>query len=151
MRPQCFIGLAGMNDQRQAGCARSSDMGAESPLLRFAANRAGRSYPARLAQRHHFRMSRQLDQFVGRNSIFLIGVMRMGADRAIDVRKLLGDRQQPAETPHPRRDGDDAPDPGSGRSCDDGVEILGEIRKIEMAMAVDEHGVRTVQAAVGSI
>ena len=33
---------------------------------------------------------------------------------------------------------------------DDAVEIVGEIREIEMAVAVDEHGDPTVQAAVGS-
>ena len=44
------------------------------------------------------------------NPILFVGMMRMGADRAIDVGKPFRDRQQPAEPPHPRRDGDDAPD-----------------------------------------
>jgi hypothetical protein len=95
-------------------------------------------------------MSRQFDQFVSRNSILLVGVMRVRADRTIDVRKFLRYREQAAKTSHPRRDGDDAADPGGIRSRDDAVEIVGEIRKIEMAMAVDEHGL-TVQAALGSI
>ncbi len=43
------------------------------------------------------------------------------------------------------------PIPAASALADDGVEILGEIRKIEVAMAVDEHGFPTVQAAVGSI
>ena len=96
-------------------------------------------------------MPRQLDQFIGGNTVFFIRVMRVSANRTIDVRKFLRDRQQPAETPYPRRDGDDAPDPGSVRSRDDAVEIFSEIRKIEMAMAVDEHGFPTVQTAVGSM
>ena len=93
----------------------------------------------------------QFDQFGRGNSVFFIGVMRMGADRAIDVGKSIGDLEQRAKPPHPRRDGDDAPDPGSVRSRDDAVEIFSEIRKIEMAMAVDEHGFPTVQTAVGSM
>jgi hypothetical protein len=96
-------------------------------------------------------MPRQLDQFVGGNPVFFIGVMRMRANRTLDVRKVLCDRQQPAETPHSGRDGDDAPDPGGVRSRDDAVEIFGKVRKIEVAMAIDEHGSPTVQAAVGSM
>ena len=92
----------------------------------------------------------QLDQFAGGNAVFLIGLMRMGADRAIDVGKSLGDGQQPAEPPHPRRDGDDTTDPGGLGARDDGVEIIGKIRKVEMAMAVDEHGLQTAQSAFGS-
>ena len=30
------------------------------------------------------------------------------------------------------------------------AEILGKIRKVEMAMAVDEHGLQTTQSAFGS-
>ena len=104
----------------------------------------------RLAQGHDLGVPRQFDQFAGRDAVFFVGVMRMGADRAIDVRKSLRYRQQLGKTFDPRRDGDDAPDPGSIRACDDGVEIFGEVRKIEMAMAVDKHRL-TVQAAVGSI
>src|SRR3979411_1864868 len=95
-------------------------------------------------------MLRQFDQFVRGNSVFFIGMMRMGADRAIDVRKSLRDRQQGAETPHPRRDGDEPPNACRRSPRDDGVEIIGEIGKIEMAVAVDKHGL-TVQAADGSI
>ena len=42
------------------------------------------------------------------------------------------------------------PIPARFRARDDAVEIVGEIRKIEMAVAVDEHGYPTVQPAVGS-
>ena len=92
----------------------------------------------------------QLDQFAGRNAVFLVGVMRMGADRAIDVRKALGDGKQPGKPLHPRRDGDDAADAGGLGARDDAVEILGEIGKVEMAVAVDEHGVGTDQSGFGS-
>ena len=77
-------------------------------------------------------------------------MMRMGADRAIDVGKSLGDGEKPAEPLHPGRDGDDAADPRRLGARDDGVEILGEIRKVEVAMAVNEHGLQTAQSAFGS-
>src|SRR4051794_17733214 len=92
----------------------------------------------------------QFDQFGCQNSIFLVGVVRMGADRAIDVRKPPGDVEQARQTPHPRRDGDDTPDPRGFGARDDAVEIIGKVGEIEMAVAVDEHGDPTVQAAVGS-
>ena len=95
-------------------------------------------------------MLRQLDQFAGGNAVLFISVMRMGADRAIDVGKPLGDGEQPAEPLHPGRDGDDAADAGRLGARDDGVEVLGKIRKVEMAVAVDEHGLQTAQSAFGS-
>src|SRR6266849_5989628 len=53
-------------------------------------------------------MISQFDQFTCGNSVLFVGVMRMGADRAIDIRKSLRDCEQRAEAPDPRRDGDDA-------------------------------------------
>ncbi len=110
-----LVGVAGMDHQRQAGRARGGDMGAKAALLRFARAVLVEIIQPRLAQRHDLRMPGQLDQFVGGNAVFLVGVMRMGADRAIDVRKSLGDGEQPAEPLHPGRDGDDAADAGRSR------------------------------------
>ena len=76
--------------------------------------------------------------------------MRMGADRAIDVGKTLGDREQAVQPLYPRRDRDDAADPGGLGARDDGVEIVGEIGKIEMAVAVDEHHSAPLAGSLGS-
>src|SRR6185312_7063895 len=104
----------------------------------------------RLAQRNDLRMPGQLDQLAGGNAVFLICLMRMGADRAIDVRKSFCDGEQPAEPLDAGRDRDNADDPGRLGARNDGVEILGKIRKVEMAVAVDEHGWQTAQSAFGS-
>ena len=144
------VGLAGVDHQRQSCRPRRGDMRAKAALLRLARAVLVEIIQPRLPQRHDLRMLGQLDQFAGGNAVFLIGLMRMGADRAIDVGKSLGDGQQPAEPPHPRRDGDDTTDPGGLGARDDGVEIIGKIRKVEMAMAVDEHGLQTAQSAFGS-
>jgi hypothetical protein len=65
--------------------------------------------------------------------------MRMGADGAIDIGKALDDRKQRGLPPHPRRDGDNAPDARRLGARDNGVEILGKVLEVEMAVAVDEH------------
>src|SRR4051812_2811049 len=94
-------------------------------------------------------MPRQFDQFLRSNAVFLIGVMRMGTDRAIDVWKSFGDRQQRGNAPDARRNADDAANASGICPRYDRIEIVGEIRKIQMAMAIDEHGL-PAQAAEGS-
>src|SRR5450631_3193010 len=89
----------------------------------------------RLAERHDPGMPGQCDQFVGGNSVFFIGMMRMGADRAIDDWKPLGDFKQSAKPSHPRRDGDDTSNACSRSPCHDAIEVVGKIRKIQVAMA----------------
>jgi hypothetical protein len=96
-------------------------------------------------------MLRQRDQFVGWYPVFFVGVMRMGADRAIDVWKSFRDLEQRAKPSDPRRNGDDPSNARGSSPCDDVVEVIGEIGKIQMAVAVDEHRFPTVQVAVGSI
>ncbi len=71
-------------------------------------------------------MIRQPDQFVSGNPVLLVGVMRMGADRAIDAWKSFRDCQQPAKASHPRRDGDDAPNACSRGPRHDGVKVVGD-------------------------
>src|SRR5438093_12439809 len=69
-------------------------------------------------------------------------VMRMRADRAEHVFEALGDRQHFGVAPHPGRDRYNFRQTRRLRALDDAVELRSEIRKIEMAMAVDQHGVR---------
>ena len=125
-------------------------MGAKTALLRLGRAVLVEIIQPRLAQRNDLRVLRQFDQFAGRNAVFLIGMMRMGADRTVDVGKPFGDGKQPAEPPDAGRDRDDAADTGRLGTRDDAVEILGEIRKVEMAMAVDKHGLQTAQSTFGS-
>ncbi len=145
------VGVAGVNDQRKAGRTRGGDVRPKAARLRLGRAVLVEIIQPRFTERHDLGMFGQRDQLVSGNAVFLVGVMRMGADRAIDVREAIDDGKQPAKLPHPGRDGDDAPDAGGRGPRDDGVEIVGEIGKIEMAMAVNEHRVPTVQAAVGSI
>ena len=134
-----LIGFTGMNDQRQTGCTRGSDMRAKPSFLRFAGAVLVEVIQPRLPERHDLRMAGQFDQFVGGNSVFFIRVVRMRTDRAIDVRKSPGDLQKRAEASHPRGDRDDTPDPGRRGPRHDRFEIGGKVGKIEMAVAVDQH------------
>src|SRR3984885_13231991 len=85
----------------------------------------------------------QCDQLISGNAVFFVGLMRMGPDGAVDLVVFARDRKQSVNSPHPRRDRDDTPD--ARRLCprDDAVEIVGKVRKVEMAMAVDKHRFRS--------
>ena len=84
----------------------------------------------------------QLHQVGDADVWLLVSVMRMGSDRAIDLRKALRDGEQPGAALHPRRDADHAADAGRQRARHQAVEVAGEILEIEMAMAVDQHRIR---------
>jgi len=66
-------------------------------------------------------------------------MMRMGADRAIDVRKPRRDLEQALQPTHAGRDRDDAADAGGLGTGNNPVEVAGEVREVEMAVAVDQH------------
>jgi hypothetical protein len=134
-----LVGLAGMDHERQPGRAGRRDMGAETALLRPWRAVVIEIIQPRLAQRHHLGMAREFDQLGGGNAVFFVGVMRMGADRTIDVRKPLGDLDQFGKPPHPRRDGDHASNAGGSGPRHDAIEVVGEIGKVQMAMAIDQH------------
>ena len=95
---------------------------------------------ARFADRDDLRMPCVRDEIGCGDLQFLVGVVRMRADRAINVGKALGDRQHIGEPMHARRDRDHARNPGRSSAHDNVVKLVGKIRKIQMAMAVDQHG-----------
>ena len=83
-----------------------------------------------LAQRHELRRV---------DVEFLMGIMRMRTDRAEYVGKFLGDRQHLRQFSHARRDRHHAANTGGACARDNGVQLRREFRKIQMAVAVDEH------------
>src|SRR6476646_12047637 len=100
-----------MNDQRQARSACGRDMGTKAPLLRLWRTVVVKIIQPGFAEGDDLRVFGQINQLFGGNAVFLVGVMRMGADRAIDVRKSLSDGKQSGEPLHPGRDSDDAANP----------------------------------------
>src|SRR5207245_8747483 len=65
--------------------------------------------------------------------------VRMGANRTPDPVIGLGDRPHPVELIEPRADRQYGFHSGRPSAVDHGVALRSEIRKIEMAMAVDQH------------
>jgi hypothetical protein len=92
-----------------------------------------------LADRDHFRVPRARDQVRRRHVRFRLRIMRMGADGTENVGKTLGNRQHFRVTGNARRDRNQARNAGIARASDYGIELVGKIGKIEMAMAVDQH------------
>ncbi len=112
-----------MDHQWQAGRARRSDMGAEPLLLRRARRVVIVVVEPCLPDRHHFGMTRALDQVVRADVELLVGVVWVRADRAKHVRKALCDGDQIALPPHPRRNRHHPTDAGGLGALDHAVEL----------------------------
>ena len=91
------------------------------------------------ADAHHFRVVCQFNQFPNRGSGLFSGVVRMNADGAINVFVGLGDRPDPVELGQPGADGHHMPDAGGFGALEHGRQLFGEVRIVQMAVAVDEH------------
>jgi hypothetical protein len=114
-------------------------MGAKAPLLRLRRTILVEIVEPRLPERNDLRMPCQVDQLLRRDAVLLVRVMRMRADRAVDARKARRDVEQPVEPAHAGRDRDDADNAGGLGAPNDGVEVAGEVREVEVTVAVDQH------------
>ena len=81
------------------------------------------------------------DQVVHRDVELLMRMVRMGADRAIDIGKAFGDGEHLAVSLHARRNRHHAPDVRRTRTPNQGVQLAGEVGKIQMTVAIDQHQV----------
>src|SRR5262249_43989066 len=133
------VSLARMDDERQTGCARGGDVAAEPLFLRGARAALVVIVEPGLADCHHLRVTRALDQLVGRYIELVLRVMRMSADGAIHIIEALCDAEHLGVAFDSRRDSNNARDSGRPRARDHGLELAGESGKIEMAVAVDQH------------
>jgi hypothetical protein len=66
--------------------------------------------------------------------------MRMSAHRTPYARVTFGYRPHPVELVEPRADRQHRADSGCKSTADHGIALWCEIGKIEMAMAIDQHG-----------
>ena len=98
------IGFAGVDDQRQAGGTRRCDMGAKPAFLCIARTAVIVVVETGLANRHHLRVPRADDEVVRGDVRLLMRVMRMCADRAIDLGIALRDRKEAGKAAHAGRD-----------------------------------------------
>ena len=114
-------------------------MGAQSALLGLTRARIVMIIEPHLADPDHLGMARFFGEIARGHVELLMRVMRMRADRAEHVLETLGDRQHLAMAAHARRDRYDFHQTRGFRPGDDGIDLGGEIREIEMAMAVDQR------------
>ena len=119
------VSLARMDDERQTGCARGGDVIAEPLFLRRARAAFVVIVEPGLANCHHLRVTRAVDQLVGRHIELVLRVMRMGADGAIHIIEALGDAEHLGVAFDSRRDGDSASDSGRPRTRDYAIEFAG--------------------------
>src|SRR6185437_12725957 len=132
------IGVAGVDDERQAGLARRPAMGAEQRLLPRPRAVLIIEIEPGLADPHHLLMLRQRNEpgdawvRLGRR------LVRMDADRAPHIAVALGDGAHPRKLAELGADGEQRLDAGPPRACQDLAALLRR-RIIEMAMAVDQH------------
>ena len=85
------LGVAGVDDQRQAGLPRRLDMRLEALALRRAVGLVVIIIEPALADRDHARMVGGLDQRRGAEVGMGVGLVRMDADARPDVGLALGD------------------------------------------------------------
>ena len=93
---------------------------------------------ASLANCYDLGMARATDQLIDGDVELLVGMVGMRAERAIDLRKSLGNGEHIVMPFDPGRDGDHGFNAGRLRTCDHGLDIAGKIRKIEVTVAVDQ-------------
>ena len=85
------LGVAGVDDERQAGLARGLDMRLEALALRRAVGLVVIIIEPALADGDHARMVGALDQRGGAKVGMGVGLVRMDADAGPDIVMALGD------------------------------------------------------------
>ena len=78
-------------------------------------------------------------EFGRRHVELLMCIMRMSAKRGVNIRKAVRYRKHFALAPNARRDRNHTLDTGGAGARHHRIELIGKIREIEMAMAVDQH------------
>src|SRR5262245_2357310 len=132
------VSITRRDNKRQGGCSRRTDMRAKSPLLCLARRIVIMKIEACFADRHDFFSATAGYEFGQTDVRFFMRVMWMRADRTINIGKTPRYREQSRLAPHTRRDRDHAVDSRGARARYHGVELVGEVGKIEVAMAVDQ-------------
>src|SRR5262249_49724678 len=92
-----------------------------------------------LSDRDHLGMARAANELIDADVQLLVRVMRMGADRAVDIGKALGDGEHLGVPFDPGRDGDATRDAGRLRARNHGIELAGALGKTEVAVPANKH------------
>src|SRR5580704_4093232 len=128
-----------MNGNRQPALPGGRDMRAENSRGDVARGYVVMIIESGFADAHAFRVARQRDQAILRHVGFFMRVMRMCPHRAKDVLVGFGDAADRTKSFRAGRNGDHPLEAGGAGAFDHGIALGGEIRKIEVAMTVDQH------------
>ena len=112
-------------------------MSAKETLLDIAGAVVVMKIQAGFAQADNFRMLGQLDQALRRDLRFITGVMRVNADGAKDVLKLLGNGQDGVKLGDTGANGDHMADTGVGGTGHDVVHFAFEVGEVQVTVAID--------------
>src|SRR5580704_1778347 len=128
-----------MNDNRQPALPGGRDMSAENPRGDVARGLVIMIIEPGFANSDAFRVARQREQAILRHFGFFMRVMRMCSNCAKDVLIGFGEQADRTKSFRASRNGDHPLEAGSAGAFDHGIALGGEIRKIEVAMTVDQH------------
>ncbi len=133
------VGVARVDNQRQASLTGGYDVGPEALGLLVARAVVVMEVEAGLADAHHLGMARRRDQPVGVALPLVLGLVRMDADRAPDIVVPLGDGADALELVEARADRQHGADSRRLRARQHARLVDCELGKVEMTMAVDQH------------
>ena len=128
-----------------SGCASRQyapghrDLAAEDTLLHVARRKVAEEVEAHLAQPDHARLAGQalhlLEVGLGSRG----GVVRVNAHRGPDIRVPVRQGHRGPIGLAIRSNGHHAPQPGGAGAIEHCVQILGEIRKVQVRVSVEQH------------
>lgn len=95
---------------------------------------------SRLAKSHDFRMFSKPHEIIGSDVEFLMRIVGMRTDRAIDVIVGFRDGENGVELTHPRGNRHHTLDTSVERPLHDVIALRFEFGKIQMAVGIDKHG-----------
>ena len=140
------VGVARMDDEREVELARKRDLPTKDALGDVTRRVVVMIVEASLADADTFGMIGECAHGGEVLRPLSSRLMRMRADREKDVLVPLRDRDDARGLRYAGADGDHALDAGRPRALNDPVEVVGEVGKIEVAMAVDESHSALAQA-----
>ena len=132
------VGVARMDHKRQVELPGERDMPPKDPLSDIPRGAIIVIIEARLADPDAFGMFGERPHGVEVLRPLPRRLMRMCADREENVVVPLRNRGDASSLRHSGANGDHPLDAGRSRALDDCVEVVGEVGKIEVAVAVDE-------------
>ena len=134
-----ILRFAAVDDQGQAGAAGGVDMDEKIRLLRLAWAEVIVVVQSDFADADAFRVPGKLHQFLGADSQFLVGIMRMSSYREENIGVFFRDAPQIVVAPDTRGDRYHEPDASRLGARQDARQVLLHAVEIKVAVAVDDE------------